>query len=130
VLIGLPPPALALLLVAGIGLDLLLGETRRWHPLVGFGRLAGLLERRLNAGGARLVRGAGAWMLAVLPLSLLSAVLADAAGLSLHAVLLYFCIGLRSLRDHTLLNRAGPRMILGAAALCEKLELARQHRSK
>lgn len=27
-----------------------------------------------------------------------------------------------------LLNRAGPRMIPGAAALCEKLELARQHR--
>ena len=27
-----------------------------------------------------------------------------------------------------LLNRAGPRMIEGAAALCEKLELARQHR--
>lgn len=28
-----------------------------------------------------------------------------------------------------LLNRAGPRMIDGAAALCEKLELARQHRT-
>jgi iron complex transport system substrate-binding protein len=27
-----------------------------------------------------------------------------------------------------LLNRAGPRMIAGTAALCEKLELARQHR--
>jgi iron complex transport system substrate-binding protein len=27
-----------------------------------------------------------------------------------------------------LLNRAGPRMIAGAVALCEKLELARQHR--
>ena len=32
--------------------------------------------------------------------------------------------------DGDLLNRAGPRMILGAAALCEKLELARQHRGK
>ena len=30
--------------------------------------------------------------------------------------------------DGNLLNRAGPRMIAGAAALCEKLELARQHR--
>lgn len=29
-----------------------------------------------------------------------------------------------------LLNRAGPRMIDGAAQLCEKLELARSHRSK
>jgi iron complex transport system substrate-binding protein len=32
--------------------------------------------------------------------------------------------------DGNLLNRAGPRMIPGAAMLCEKLELARQHRSK
>jgi iron complex transport system substrate-binding protein len=30
--------------------------------------------------------------------------------------------------DGNLLNRAGPRMIAGAAMLCEKLELARQHR--
>ena len=30
--------------------------------------------------------------------------------------------------DGNLLNRAGPRMISGAAVLCEKLELARQHR--
>ncbi|WP_020656619.1 adenosylcobinamide-phosphate synthase CbiB [Massilia niastensis] len=99
---GLSPLAVALLLVAGVALDLLLGETRRWHPLVGFGRLASLIERRLNRGGARLLRGAAAWLLAVLPLSLLSAYLADIAGLWLHALLLYFCIGLRSLRDHTL----------------------------
>ena len=31
--------------------------------------------------------------------------------------------------DGNLLNRAGPRMVAGTAALCEKLELARQHRS-
>jgi len=30
--------------------------------------------------------------------------------------------------DGNLLNRAGPRMIAGAAALCEKIEIARQHR--
>jgi iron complex transport system substrate-binding protein len=32
--------------------------------------------------------------------------------------------------DGNLLNRSGPRMIAGAAVLCEKLELARQHRAK
>jgi len=32
--------------------------------------------------------------------------------------------------DGNLLNRSGPRMIQGAAMLCEKLELARQHRIK
>jgi iron complex transport system substrate-binding protein len=31
--------------------------------------------------------------------------------------------------DGNLLNRAGPRMVTGTAALCEKLEQARQHRS-
>jgi iron complex transport system substrate-binding protein len=32
--------------------------------------------------------------------------------------------------DGNLLNRSGPRMIPGAAMLCEKLELARRHRGK
>ncbi len=101
-LIGLPLSTIALLLVAGIALDLLLGEARRWHPLVGFGKLAGSIERRLNRGQSRLARGILAWVLAVLPLSLLFLALTNLAGLWLHAVLLYFCIGLRSLRDHTL----------------------------
>jgi adenosylcobinamide-phosphate synthase len=105
VLSGLSPLTLALLLVAGILLDLLLGEARRWHPLVGFGWLAQCLERRLNPGGWRIARGALAWMLAVLPLSVLAAWLCasvGAAGLAMHALMLYLCLGLRSLRDHTL----------------------------
>jgi adenosylcobinamide-phosphate synthase len=102
---GLPTLTLALLLAAGIALDLLLGEARRWHPLVGFGRLAQELERRLNLGGWRIARGAAGWMLAVLPLTAAAAwlcALDGAAGLALHALLLYLCLGLRSLRDHTL----------------------------
>lgn len=99
---GLPLPTLALLLVAGIALDLLLGETRRFHPLVGFGNLASFIERRLNRASGRLLRGLLAWMLTVLPLTLLCAAIVDIAGLWLHALLLYLCIGLRSLRDHTL----------------------------
>ncbi|MFC5551477.1 adenosylcobinamide-phosphate synthase CbiB [Massilia aerilata] len=102
---GLPPLTLALLLAAGVLLDLLLGEARRWHPLVGFGQLAAWLERRLNKGSWRSARGALAWMLAVLPLSFLAAWLCasgGATGLAAHALTLYFCLGLRSLRDHTL----------------------------
>jgi adenosylcobinamide-phosphate synthase len=102
---GLPPLTLALLLAAGIALDLLLGEARRWHPLVGFGALAQWLERRLNVGGRRIARGTIAWVLAVLPLSAGAAWLCAAGGmpgLALHALLLYLCIGLRSLREHTL----------------------------
>jgi adenosylcobinamide-phosphate synthase len=105
VLTGLPPLTLALLLAAGVALDLLLGEARRWHPLVGFGNLAYWLERRLNRGRLRIGRGLLAWTLAVLPLSALAwfaCALPGLAGLALHALLLYFCIGLRSLRDHTL----------------------------
>jgi adenosylcobinamide-phosphate synthase len=102
---GLPPLTLALLLAAGIALDLLLGEARRWHPLVGFGALAQRLERRLNGGGWRIARGALAWALAVLPLSAGAAWLCSIGGmpgLALHALLLYLCVGLRSLREHTL----------------------------
>jgi adenosylcobinamide-phosphate synthase len=105
VLIGLPPLTLALLMAAGVVFDLLLGEARRWHPLVGFGNLAGWLERRLNRGGARIVRGALAWLLAVGPLSVLAWLACrsgDPVGLAVHALLLYFCLGLRSLRDHAL----------------------------
>lgn len=99
---GLSTGALALLLVAGVALDLVLGEARRWHPLVGFGRLAGALEARLNRGRGRLLRGMLAWMLAVLPLTLLAWWLASYASLLVHALLLYFALGLRSLREHTL----------------------------
>jgi cobalamin biosynthesis protein CobD/CbiB len=41
----LPGAATAALAVC---LDLLLGEPRRWHPLVGFGTLAARLEGALN----------------------------------------------------------------------------------
>jgi adenosylcobinamide-phosphate synthase len=105
VLIGLPPLTLALLMVAGVALDLLLGEARRWHPLVGFGHLAGWLECKLNRGGSRIVRGLIAWLLAVVPLSVLAWLacrLGEPGGLAVHALLLYFCLGLRSLRDHAL----------------------------
>ncbi|MCC2975029.1 adenosylcobinamide-phosphate synthase CbiB [Massilia sp. IC2-476] len=99
---GLSLPELAILLVAGVVLDLLLGEPRRWHPLVGFGRLASAIEHRLNRGALRFPRGLLAWMMAVLPLTLLAWLAAAHAGLWLHALLLYACIGLRSLRDHTM----------------------------
>jgi adenosylcobinamide-phosphate synthase len=102
VLTGLAPLALALLLAAGVALDLLLGEARRWHPLVGFGNLATMLERRLNRGQARIARGLLAWMLAVLPPAALAWAVCATCGPVAHALLLYVGLGLRSLRDHTL----------------------------
>ncbi len=115
---GLSWPMLALLLAAGVLLDLLLGEARRFHPLVGFGNLAMAIERRLNRGGLRIPRGALAWLLAVLPLTALASWLCGIAGAAAHAVLLYFCIGLRSLRDHN--------VPIAAALRAHDLPLARE----
>jgi adenosylcobinamide-phosphate synthase len=108
-LTGLSLAMVALLITAGVMLDLMLGEVRRWHPLVGFGRLANAIELALNRGRRRYWTGALAWLLAVAPLVLLacwlirwSASMEIIVGASPHAVLLYFSLGLRSLRDHTL----------------------------
>jgi adenosylcobinamide-phosphate synthase len=100
--------AIALLMGAGVLLDLLLGETRRWHPLVGFGKLADRVESRLNCGRWKQAKGAIAWLLAVLaPVALAAWICSVQAwmgwlGFLLHALMLYFCIGLRSLREHHL----------------------------
>ncbi|KQQ42424.1 cobalamin biosynthesis protein CobD [Duganella sp. Leaf126] len=108
---GLSFAAIALLMVAGVLLDLLLGEARRWHPLVGFGNLAMALERRLNrgTGRARFRRGILAWLLAVLPVTVMAALLVWTAATvsvwlaaAMHAAMLYVCLGLRSLREHNL----------------------------
>ena len=101
-LAGLTMLQVALLMAAGVALDLLLGEARRWHPLVGFGNLANLIERRLNRGSLRFARGACGWLLAVLPLSALAWLVCGYVGMAAHALLLYFSLGLRSLRDHNL----------------------------
>jgi adenosylcobinamide-phosphate synthase len=101
-LTGLDWPTVALLLAAGVLLDLMLGEARRFHPLVGFGRLACALERHLNRGSWRFARGVLAWILAVAPLVAAGAGICEMAGPAAHALLLYLCIGLRSLREHNL----------------------------
>ncbi|MEA3121044.1 MAG: adenosylcobinamide-phosphate synthase, partial [Paraburkholderia sp.] len=41
-------PAVCLLAAVGVALDAVLGEPRRAHPLVAFGRFAKWLEQRLN----------------------------------------------------------------------------------
>lgn len=106
---GLDPMSIALLMAAGVALDWLFGEVPRWHPLVGFGRYASAIERLCNRGPLRYMKGVLAWSAAVLP-PVVGAVLLirlAAHGNALlaafgHVVLLYFCIGMRSLRDHML----------------------------
>jgi adenosylcobinamide-phosphate synthase len=92
--------------VCAVLLDRVFGEPRRWHPLVGFGRVAAVLERRLNRGSAKRRYGVGG--AAVAALVLLPAVAAalwlwrlpTGAALLLHTLLLTFAIGARSLHDH------------------------------
>lgn len=57
---------------AALALDLLLGEPRRAHPLVAFGRLATALEHRVNQGAQRRLKGAMALWVLVGPLLLIA----------------------------------------------------------
>jgi len=103
-------PALVTPLAAGAAvlLDRLVGEPRRWHPLVGFGRLAAAVERRLNHRRRR--DGVFAWALVLLPWVVLAAalrVLAPVAvAVAVDVVLLAFALGARSLSEHAEAVRA------------------------
>lgn len=89
-------------MLAAVLLDVGLGEPRRAHPLVLFGRLVAAIERRLYAD--RRSAGVLAWCAAVLPPVLLVALLVWAvpAGWAwgIEVVVLYACLGLRSLGEH------------------------------
>jgi adenosylcobinamide-phosphate synthase len=95
--------SVALLTVAGVALDALLGEPRRAHPLVAFGNFANRLERRFNAGGRGWrSHGVSAWVLAVVPITVIAALLARLPlfGEVLAVLALYSALGLRSLGEH------------------------------
>ncbi|UCJ15089.1 adenosylcobinamide-phosphate synthase CbiB [Pseudomonas sp. MM211] len=95
--------SLILSAAAGVALDAALGEPRRWHPLVGFGKLANRLEQRFNpSGGGWRSHGVSAWCLAVLPLTLLTVLLVQLpwVGWLVQIIALYAALGLRSLDQH------------------------------
>ncbi|MFC5299738.1 adenosylcobinamide-phosphate synthase CbiB [Azospira restricta] len=99
---SLPAPLLLpLFALAGATLDRLLGEPQRWHPLVGFGRIAAGIERRLNRDGGSRPAGLFAWSLAVLPPVLAAGFLCTLPfGWLLHPLLLCFALGGRALEEH------------------------------
>lgn len=97
--------SVAIATTAALLLDAGLGEPRRLHPLVGFGRWAAFVERRLHAD--RRLAGVLAWCVVVLPLVGAVAWVVQAAeawsavlGMVLSAVLLYLTVGHRSLWEH------------------------------
>ncbi|OIQ82322.1 cobalamin biosynthesis protein CbiB [mine drainage metagenome] len=97
-------PTSPLVVLAAVLLDRLLGEPARWHPLVGFGRLANVLEARCNRPcRQRRQRLVGAVAVAVLiaPACFAAAWLsAQPWGLLCDVLLLYSAIGARSLAQH------------------------------
>jgi adenosylcobinamide-phosphate synthase len=111
----------ALLAIAAVLLDAAVGEPRRWHPLVGFGRWAQYWERVLNPEEPRRplalrLRGVLALLIALMPWVLLIfamtagayALVAAETGASfarcvdyfVSTATLYFALGHQSLRDH------------------------------
>lgn len=95
--------SVALLCVAGVALDALLGEPRRWHPLVAFGRMADRIEQRFNSGGRGWrSHGVTAWVLAVIPLTILATALSwlPYIGWLVDILALYWALGMRSLGEH------------------------------
>jgi adenosylcobinamide-phosphate synthase len=92
----------AVLMACAVLLDRLLGEPHRWHPLVGFGRYANWLERKLNRGRASRLRGVLAWILALAPPLLLVSFLWQQTLLQpiVGVLALYLALGMQSLREH------------------------------
>lgn len=91
-----------LLLLAALLLDRMLGEPRRFHPLVGFGNYAQWLERKLNRQGASRLHGAMAWGLALGPVCAVVTMLWLQPVLRpyIDVLVLYFALGLQALREH------------------------------
>jgi len=90
--------AMPLVALSAVLLDRAIGEVRRFHPLVGFGKLASAIEKRLNRGA--IAGGMLAWLLAVGPWVALAFWLRPLAPLAVDVVLLYFAIGAQSLCEH------------------------------
>lgn len=91
----------ALIAMVAVTLDWLLGEPRRFHPLVGFGRLAQKIEARIYR-PSRWV-GAIAVALLIVPLVTLTVWLSAQPGFlgtAFSIWALYFSLGHKSLHDH------------------------------
>jgi adenosylcobinamide-phosphate synthase len=94
----------AIVIILAVLLDFLLGEPRRFHPLVGFGRLAQRIESVLigRAGDRQVLRGGIAVVLAISPWLLLACLprLFPAIDVPASVLLLYLAIGGGSLALH------------------------------
>jgi adenosylcobinamide-phosphate synthase len=97
----------AAIIIAALLCDRLFGEPRRWHPLVGFGRLARTLEGRLYGGpgltpAGRCWRGVAAVALLLIPAAGFTAGLTALPYLEwpVGVLALYAALGHRALHEH------------------------------
>ncbi|ARP37236.1 adenosylcobinamide-phosphate synthase CbiB [Vibrio syngnathi] len=97
---------ISLMMICALLLDHLLGEPKRFHPLIGFGNMVQGIEKVLNKRSK--LSGLIAWLIATLPLFALSFWLQDVFlsgnttfGFWLfNIVILYLAVGQRSLLEH------------------------------
>ncbi len=99
--------AVPLMMLAAVLLDGLLGEPRRFHPLVGFGNLARRIEKIFFGDASvspvmRRMRGVIAVSVLLLPPVILVALLHQPPllGILFSVILLYFAIAPRALNEH------------------------------
>ncbi|MCB5195106.1 adenosylcobinamide-phosphate synthase CbiB [Deefgea salmonis] len=125
----LNPTGLLAALCVALLLECCWGEPRRYHPLVGFGRLANTLAQRFNRGAGLVLRGGLAWLI------LVGGALGVFIGLrwqvmqysplwayALDAWALWFSLGAKSLLAHV--------AAIGAPLLAGDLPLARTQLQK
>jgi len=95
---------IALQMTGALLLDRLLGEFSRWHPLVGFGKVAHFIEAKchLPKYPRSRILGSLACLSLVLPLPIVFFILSEPTPLFwlLETLVLYLAIGQRSLAEH------------------------------
>ena len=95
-----------LIVIVSLLLDHLLGEAKRFHPLVGFGNIVVWLEKKFNNSGnnrVSLLSGGICLALLVIPVALFVFLLQESVGnfaWVISVMALYWAVGLKSLREH------------------------------
>ena len=96
----------AIIIIVALILDHLLGETRYWHPLVGFGKLAQSIESFFNvnhiSNSNLKLRGFFSLCLLIIPVTSLTAYISYhyESYFIFEILILYFALGARSLVEH------------------------------
>lgn len=97
-----------IIMLLALVIDWLLGEPKRWHPLVGFGKLVQTCEQRWYRADLspswQIVRGGLIWLLLILPITVVAYALSQipVLGMLFSVLGLYLCIGHKSLYQHVM----------------------------